>query len=114
MDAFRAHPAMSEGSGPSSIVTPNGCTLAGRPHQERRQDRNRTTILHLLAHPLGRSLRRRRAKPLGDREQPSPPRWRRSLSAATSLSCSLKRTLVTCRRSSWPSSALSKAVDRNL
>jgi hypothetical protein len=32
----------------------------------RRQDRDRTTILYLLPHALGRSLRRRRTRPLGD------------------------------------------------
>src|ERR1700730_18346788 len=41
------------------------------PHRARRQDRDRTAILYRLPRALGRSLRGRRTRPLGDRKQPS-------------------------------------------
>jgi hypothetical protein len=40
------------------------------PHRASRQNRSRTPILNLLLGALGRSLRRRRTRPLGDRKQP--------------------------------------------
>src|SRR6516162_9881710 len=41
------------------------------PDRARRQDRNRTAILYLVPRALGRCLRRRGAKPLGNRKQPA-------------------------------------------
>jgi predicted transposase YbfD/YdcC len=61
----------SERSYPGAPRFPGIATIAVVENREGRQDRNRAAILHLLARPLGQTLRRRRAKPLGHRKQPS-------------------------------------------